>query len=122
MTISSAFHPLGLVVMLLACLSLVIALGGVASTAAEIEDLVGRYRPVLDRFSATEAPTRFEVLTALALARFRDAGCRAAVLECGLGGETDATNAYDGAGPQALSLLTPIGLEHARHAVRGAGR
>lgn len=53
-------------------------------------------------------PTFFEILTLLALQGFREAKCRYAVLETGLGGRLDATNTVT---PLA-AILTPIELEH----------
>ena len=53
-------------------------------------------------------PTAFELLLALALRSFADAGCRVAILEVGLGGAWDATNAVD----PAVSIITSIGLDH----------
>ena len=53
-------------------------------------------------------PTTFELLTLLAFELFRESGCRAAVLETGIGGRLDATNVVT---PE-LCLLTPIEREH----------
>src|SRR5438045_9581274 len=53
-------------------------------------------------------PTFFEVTTALALKHFRDAKIDIAILETGLGGRLDATNAVQ----SDVSVITPIGLDH----------
>jgi dihydrofolate synthase/folylpolyglutamate synthase len=53
-------------------------------------------------------PTYFECVTALALEWFRRAGCRAAVLETGLGGRLDATNVVT----PRISVITSISLDH----------
>ncbi|GAC1700102.1 MAG: folylpolyglutamate synthase/dihydrofolate synthase family protein [Candidatus Limnocylindrales bacterium] len=53
-------------------------------------------------------PTTFELLLVLALRAFADGGCRVAVLEVGLGGAQDATNAVD----PAVSIITGIGYDH----------
>lgn len=53
-------------------------------------------------------PSFFEATTALALVAFRDAGVELAVLEVGLGGRLDATNAVDA----PLVAITNIGLDH----------
>ena len=53
-------------------------------------------------------PSYFEATTALALVAFRDAAVDLAVLEVGLGGRLDATNAADA----ALAVITNIGLDH----------
>jgi len=53
-------------------------------------------------------PTFFEVTTALALKHFGEAKIDIAVLETGLGGRLDATNAVQ----SNVSVITPIGLDH----------
>ena len=53
--------------------------------------------------------TRFEVETAGALYAFALAGCGYAVVECGLGGLYDATNAIAG---KAVAVITSVSLEH----------
>jgi dihydrofolate synthase/folylpolyglutamate synthase len=53
-------------------------------------------------------PTTFEVTTALALAYFASQDCSIAVVEVGLGGRLDATNATD---PE-LSVITSISYDH----------
>jgi dihydrofolate synthase / folylpolyglutamate synthase len=50
----------------------------------------------------------FECLTLLALLVFRHGGVEWAILECGMGGCFDATNAVD----PDLSILTSVGLDH----------
>ncbi len=52
--------------------------------------------------------TYFEVLTALSLLAFEDAGVDVAVMEAGLGGRYDATNVLN----PALTVFTPMGLDH----------
>ena len=54
-------------------------------------------------------PTAFEQETALALYAFRQEGCDVCVLETGLGGRWDATNAVEN---KMLSVITKIGLDH----------
>jgi dihydrofolate synthase/folylpolyglutamate synthase len=53
-------------------------------------------------------PTFFELTTALALRVFRDEGIDALVLETGMGGRLDATNAV----PSDVSVITSIGWDH----------
>ncbi len=84
---------------------------------SEIEDerlagALGRAFLALDearseRSAGIEA-TWFDVLTAAALCEFAESKVDWAVLECGLGGRLDATNAVD---PE-LSVLTNVDLEH----------
>ena len=54
------------------------------------------------------APTFFELITALALLEFREARCEVLVLETGLGGRLDATNACH----PLVTAITSIGLDH----------
>lgn len=54
-------------------------------------------------------PTHFEALTAIAFCWFKEQKVDWLVLEVGLGGRLDATNAVP---PPALCLIAPIGLEH----------
>lgn len=53
-------------------------------------------------------PTFFEITTALALDYFKKSGCELIVLETGLGGRLDATNALT----PVVSAITPIGYDH----------
>lgn len=53
-------------------------------------------------------PTFFEISLALAMGHFVEEGCEVVVLETGMGGRLDATNAIW----SDLSVITPIGLDH----------
>ena len=53
-------------------------------------------------------PTFFELTTALALRVFQDAGIDDLILETGMGGRLDATNAI----PSDISIITSIGFDH----------
>ena len=64
-----------------------------------IRQLVARWDP---------HPTFFEITTALALLTSRAGAARSIVLETGLGGRLDATNAV----PSNIPVITPIGLDH----------
>ena len=59
--------------------------------------------------SCADGATQFEVETAGALYAFVLAGCEYAVVECGLGGTYDATNAIL---RKEVAVITSIGLEH----------
>jgi dihydrofolate synthase/folylpolyglutamate synthase len=66
---------------------------------------------VLDRADALRSAIHlsyFDLLTAIGLLAFQQAGVAWAVLETGLGGTADATNVT----PKALAVLTRIGLDH----------
>jgi dihydrofolate synthase/folylpolyglutamate synthase len=52
--------------------------------------------------------TAYELMTTLALERFREAGVDVAVLEVGLGGRLDATNVVEA----EVSVLTSVSLDH----------
>jgi dihydrofolate synthase / folylpolyglutamate synthase len=71
----------------------------VADGLTMIRDLIADWDP---------HPTFFEVTTALALKHFGDAKINIAILETGLGGRLDATNAVQ----SDVSVITPIGLDH----------
>lgn len=56
-----------------------------------------------------DTPTEFEVLTACAFELFARKNCDIAVIECGMGGDTDATNVISS---PVLSVITNIALDH----------
>ena len=56
-----------------------------------------------------EMPTEFEFVTALAMEYYRQEKCPIVVLEVGMGGRIDATNAIDA--PE-VAVITNIGLDH----------
>ncbi len=56
-------------------------------------------------------PTYFETVTAMAFWLFREAKVERIVLEVGLGGRLDATNAVD----PLLSVITPVDLDHQQY-------
>ncbi|MFZ2781764.1 MAG: Mur ligase family protein [Rectinemataceae bacterium] len=62
-------------------------------------------------FPGGEAPTFFELTTLLSFCAFRLSGCRAQVIETGLGGRLDSTNIVD----PDISVITPIELEHTQY-------
>jgi dihydrofolate synthase / folylpolyglutamate synthase len=53
-------------------------------------------------------PTFFEIITVLALKHFSDAEIDVVILETGMGGRLDATNAV----PSTVSVITPIDFDH----------
>jgi dihydrofolate synthase / folylpolyglutamate synthase len=76
-----------------------IAPNEVARGLSAIRDLVRAWDP---------HPTFFEITTALALDNFKTSGCELIVLETGLGGRLDATNALT----PVVSVITPIDYDH----------
>jgi len=57
-------------------------------------------------------PSRFELVTAIAMEYFLEERCDIVVLEVGMGGELDSTNAIDA--PEA-AVIANIGLEHTEY-------
>jgi dihydrofolate synthase/folylpolyglutamate synthase len=88
-----------------------IALAGPDGRARPIgeTELVERLTAV-QRVNAGDAMTFFEITTAAAFLAFAETPADALILEVGLGGRLDATNVI--ARP-ALSVITPVSLDHA---------
>ena len=86
-----------------------IRVDGQAIAPSDFEVMIERGRQLTNRLPAAAGePTTFEVTTALALDYFARMGCEVAVVEVGLGGRLDATNATD---PE-LSVITSISYDH----------
>ena len=77
---------------------------GVARLAGRIQEACCRMTE--EGFSH---PTTFEVETAMAFLWFREMHCDVVVLECGMGGLTDATNVVK---TTLVSVFSEIGLDH----------
>ena len=74
--------------------------------------VVGTVLDAVDRIQTDAgAPTEFEVLTAAGFMALADAGVDAAVIEVGLGGRLDATNAAD----LGVAAITTVQHDHERH-------
>ena len=71
----------------------------VAGGLTEIRELIRDWDP---------HPTFFEIATALALQHFQKTRCEILVLETGMGGRLDATNAVQ----SSVSVITPIDFDH----------
>ncbi len=71
----------------------------VAGGLTEIRDRIANWDPY---------PTFFEIATALGLLHFTEKSCEIIVLETGMGGRLDATNALQ----PIVSVITPIDLDH----------
>lgn len=71
-------------------------------------DLVTLFNRLKPHFEATPHLSAFEIITALALTAFAEVGVEIAVLEVGLGGRLDATNAVD----PLVSVITSISYAH----------
>lgn len=77
---------------------------GEEAAAGRLDALIGEIRPDAELMGCSF----FEVVTAMAFLHFAQAGVDFAVLEVGLGGRFDATNAAD---PE-LTLITTIARDH----------
>ncbi|MDE7439457.1 MAG: hypothetical protein K2N23_03010 [Clostridia bacterium] len=69
---------------------------------------------VFDKYRAqavcfADGASEFEIITAAAISAFAGEGCEWAVIECGMGGLNDATNAI---AKKELAVITSISLEH----------
>lgn len=75
----------------------------------ELAELTERIRPFADAME--DAPTEFELITALAMVYFSNHQCDIVVLEVGMGGELDSTNVIDV--PEA-AVIAAMGLDHVK--------
>ncbi len=71
------------------------------------EETFSKYRQRVLPFA--EGASEFEIQTATAILCFAEEGCEYAVIECGMGGLNDATNAVEN---KALAVITSVSLEH----------
>jgi dihydrofolate synthase/folylpolyglutamate synthase len=85
------------------------AIDGIPLAPAAFDRLAARVRVAAD--ALPHPPSFFEATTALALEAFRDAAVDVAVLEVGLGGRLDATNAIT----PILSVITAVDLDHQQY-------
>lgn len=85
------------------------ALDGESITPAGFDRLAERVREAAT--ALPQPPSFFEATTALALEAFRDAAVDVAILEVGLGGRLDATNAVK----PVLSVITAVDLDHQQY-------
>jgi len=91
-----------------------IRVDGAAIDETEFAAGVDALRPLASelarRLAEAGAPTTFELTTVLAIAHFAKHACQVAVVEVGLGGRLDATNAVD----PHVSVITPISHDHTK--------
>ncbi len=76
----------------------------------ELINIAQRLKPITD--SMQDKPTEFELATAMAMLYFKEQACDAVILEVGMGGRLDATNAID---CPLLSVITEISLDHTEY-------
>jgi len=91
-----------------------IRLDGREIESTELDELLTKMRDTiaaaLDREQIEAHPSFFEVITATALQAFHDHKVDAALLEVGLGGRLDATNAVEA----DLAVIVTVGLDHTK--------
>ncbi|MBU0762985.1 MAG: bifunctional folylpolyglutamate synthase/dihydrofolate synthase [Candidatus Altiarchaeota archaeon] len=83
-----------------------IKVDGVMISPEKFSEITSNLKPLID--SMQDKPTFFEATTALALKHFADEGVDAMVLEAGMGGRLDSTNAI----PGDMSIITNVSLDH----------
>ena len=81
---------------------------GEAPFAERVASLRSRVSDLLRLLPDAGQPTTFELTTVLAFAHFAAQRCAVAIMEVGLGGRYDATNACD----PLVSVVTPISHDH----------
>jgi len=86
-----------------------IVVDGAPIGVAEFVDLISAVLDAADAVAGGHGPpTEFEVITAAAFSWFRRTGVEVGVVEVGLGGRLDATNAWQG----GVSAITNVTLDH----------
>ena len=76
-------------------------------TEQRFADIITKAAPLCE--SMDDKPTEFEVLAAAAYLLFAEEKCDIAVVECGMGGDTDATNVMTA---PMLSVITNVQSDH----------
>lgn len=84
-----------------------ICVNGVPIGEDALAEATAIVRPVAERMA--DAPTEFELITAIGLVHFVKAGCEIVVLETGMGGRLDSTNVIK---PPLLTVITGIAMDH----------
>ncbi len=88
-----------------------IKVNGVEITALEFENYKNLLKQVLDEMNLEleRDLSYFEMVFLIAMIHFKNEGVKVLILECGLGGELDATNAV---GKIDYTIFTKIGIDH----------
>ncbi len=87
-----------------------IRVNGVNIPGSRLAEVTAKVRVLADAME--DHPSQFELVTAVGMQYFYEEGCDIVVLEVGMGGELDSTNAIDA--PEA-AVITNIGLEHTEY-------
>jgi dihydrofolate synthase/folylpolyglutamate synthase len=92
-----------------------VRIGGEDISGSQLDRLLVEMRARIERGVASGAlavvPSFFETITAAALQAFEESGVECAVLEVGMGGRLDATNAVDA----AMGVVVTIDYDHVEH-------
>lgn len=86
-----------------------IRINGIMISDEEVERHLSRLFDITANWE--HQPTFFEMTLALAMLHFREKNAELIILETGMGGRLDATNAV----PKHVAVITPIGLDHAQY-------
>ncbi len=81
-----------------------ISINGILITDDEFISYLNEYGKLFDKYSLSP----FEIQTFVALSFFEKSDCDIAIIECGMGGEIDATNIFK----PIAAVITSISLEH----------
>ncbi len=84
-----------------------LTVNGVPISNNEFEKIMAEIIPRCEEMD--DKPTEFEVLTVAAYLYFFKRGCDIAVVECGMGGDTDSTNVINS---PVLSVITNVASDH----------
>ena len=84
-----------------------ITINGTPISDGELSEITTYVREFAEKME--DAPTEFELITAVAMVAFEKNGCDPVVLEVGMGGRLDATNIIK---EPIMSVITGISLDH----------
>ena len=87
-----------------------IQINGVNIPGEDLARITERVRCIADAME--DHPSQFELVTAIAMQYYREQHCDLVVLEVGMGGALDSTNAIDA--PE-VAVITNLGLEHTEY-------
>ena len=87
-----------------------IQINGVNISGSALAEITERVQVIADQMD--DHPSQFELVTAIAMEYYAQQNCDIVVLEVGMGGALDSTNAIDA--PE-VAVITNIGLEHTEY-------
>ena len=86
-----------------------IRVNGEMISDADTDRLINRVRSIIEPWETK--PTFFELVLAIAMLYFAEQEAELIILETGMGGRLDATNAV----PKDVAVICPIGLDHTQY-------